>query len=318
MNIVILDYDAMGHDIEMAPLREFGRVTIYDETDANNVLERVGDADILVVNKVRITRQVMESAPQLRLICEFATGYDNIDLDAAREREIAVCNVPCYSTESVALFTMATALALVTHLREYSDFVKNGEYTASGRPNRLTPAYHELAGRTWGILGCGNIGSRVADIATAFGMKVLVHQRHEHPDYRTVDIDTLCRESDILSIHCPLNASTCGIIDRTRLTLMKDSAIIVNEARGAVVNEADIAWAITTGKLAAFGADVYSNEPFDADHPYYSIMTQPNVLLTPHVAWGSVEARERCLDVIASNIRAYFDGRIQNRVDLRA
>lgn len=316
MNIVVLDHDAMGHDISLSPLHELGRVAAYDGTDASNVFERVQEADILVVNKVRITRRVMESAPSLKLICEFATGYDNIDLDAASERGVAVCNVPCYSTESVALFTMVTALALVTHLREYSDFVTSGEYTASGRPNRLMPAYHELNGRTWGILGCGNIGSRVAGIAAALGMKVLVHQRHEHPIYRTVDIDTLCRESDILSIHCPLNASTRGIIDRAHLTLMKDSAIIVNEARGAVVNEADIAWAITTGKLAAFGADVYSTEPFGADHPYYSIMTRPNVLLTPHAAWGAIEARERCLDVIASNIRAFFDGGIQNRVDL--
>lgn len=315
MNIAVLDYDSMGHDISMSPVGELGNVTVYNTTAPDEVIEHIRDAEILIVNKVRLTRDALKCAPQLRLICEFATGYDNIDLDAAREQGIAVCNVPAYSTESVALFTLATTLALVTHLREYNNYVTSGEYASSGRPNRLVPAYHELAGLTWGILGCGSIGGRVAEIASAFGMQVLVHQRRTHPRYPTVDLDTLCRTSDILSIHCPLNSSTRGIIDMARLSLMKPSAIVVNEARGAVVNEADVARAISDGRIAAFGADVYSIEPFDEGHPYNAIKGLPNVLLTPHAAWGAVEARERCLRVIAENIRVYLSGGSQNRVD---
>lgn len=315
MNIVILDYDAMGRDLSLSPLEEFGHVTVWGSTTQANVAEHVRDAEVIVANKVKIGREVFAAAPGLRLICEFATGYDNIDLVAARERGVAVCNVPAYSTDSVALFTLATALSLVTHLETYSGYVRSGEYSSSGAPNRLTPAYHELTGKTWGILGCGNIGGRVAQVAGALGMKVIVSQRHPHPLYPTVDVDALCRESDILSIHCPLNDSTRGIIDRPRLELMKRTAIVVNEARGAVVNEADVAWAVSTGRIAAFGADVYSVEPFGEEHPYYRIKSLPNVLLTPHAAWGAVEARGRCLGVIAANIRSFLAGAVQNRVD---
>ncbi len=315
MNIAVLDYDAMGRDLSLAPLEALGQVTVYGKTAPQEAAERVAGAEIIVVNKVKITRQVIEAAPQLRLICEFATGFDNIDLAAARMHGVAVCNVPAYSTDSVALFTIATVLSLVTHLEDYHRYVSSGEYTASGVPNRLTPAYHELAGKTWGMLGCGNIGGRVACIARAFGMNVIVSKRTPHPEYRTVDVDTLCRESDILSIHCPLNDTTRGIIDRARLALMKHTAILVNEARGAVVNEADVAEAVRVGRIAAFGADVYGNEPFGTDHPFYDIKDYPNVLLTPHVAWGAVEARERCLGVIVENIRAYLAGETKNRVD---
>lgn len=315
MNIVVLDYDAMGNDLSLSVLEEFGNVTLMRATTPENVAEHVRDAEIIVVNKVKITREVLECAPGLKLICEFATGFDNIDLCAARERGVAVCNVPAYSTDSVALFTVATALSLVTHLEEFSGYVRRGDYSASGAPNRLTPYYHELAGKTWGILGCGNIGGRVAGVAQAFGMRVIVSQRHTHPLYPTVDIDTLCRESDILSVHCPLNDSTRGIINSSRLSLMKRTAIVVNEARGAVLNEADVAEAVMAGRIAAFGADVYSVEPFGTEHPYYKLRSLPNVILTPHAAWGAVEARERCLGIIADNIRAFLAGDSQNRVD---
>ena len=192
--------------------------------------------------------------------------------------------------------------------------MRSGEYTDSGVPNKLTPVYHEISGKTWGIVGYGNIGKAVARVAQALGARVLVNKRTPSGAENEVDIDTLCRESDIISVHCPLNDETRGLINEERLSLMKEDAVLVNEARGAVLCESAVAKFITEGKLGAFGCDVYSTEPFRADHPYYKIKDLPNVILTPHAAWASYEARERCVKTIYENIRSFKEGNKNNRI----
>lgn len=316
MKIKVLDTLSLGEDTPLHYLKELGELEVYPSSTPCEVIERCKDADVIVLNKIKITRDVLYSAEKLKLVCVFATGYDNIDLVAARERGIAVCNVPGYSSESVALITASTVLALVTHLREYNGYVASGEYTASGVPNKLTPVFHELSGKTWGIVGYGGIGKAVARIASVFGVKILVNKRTPVTEVECVDIDTLCKESDIITLHCPLNDQTRHLINRDRLELMKKDVILVNEARGAVVSEEDVAEAIVKGEIGAFGCDVYSIEPFGKDHPYNKIMNLSNVILTPHCAWGSFEARERCIKIICENIKEFFCGKINNRVDL--
>ena len=239
MKIVILDKKAMGDDISVSPLEAFGEVVVYGATAPEELHARIADAEVIVLNKVKITKEAFGAAKKLRLVCEFATGYDNIDLAAARAHGVAVTNVPGYSTESVALYTMATVLSLFTHMREFNEYVRNGSYTASGVPNLLVPVYHELAGKTWGIVGCGNIGRRVAEIAKAFGARVIVNKRTPVEDLTCVDIETLCRESDIITVHCPLNDGTRHLINKNTLTLMKPTAILYNAARGAVIGDLD-------------------------------------------------------------------------------
>ena len=314
MKITVLDRNSIGTDTPLEGLYQLGEIEVYDSTDGDDVYERVADADVLILNKVKITERVLDAAKKLKLICIFATGYDNIDIKAAKERNIAVCNVPGYSTDSVALFTVATVLSLITHLREYNDYVRSGDYTESGLPNRLVPVYHEIKGKTWGIVGLGNIGRAVAEVARAFGARVIANKRTPVSDYECVDIDTLCKNSDIITIHCPLNDESRDLINKERIALMKSSVIIVNEARGAVVNDNDIADAVKNGKIAAFGSDVYTTEPFNRDHPFYDIKDFDNVLFTPHAAWGSYEARERCINIICDNIKSFISGERKNRV----
>ena len=315
MKIVVLDRNALGVDTPLEGLNRFGEVEVYDGTSPDELIDRVSDADVLVINKVKITEQIFAAARSLRLICIFATGFDNVDTAAAKKHGVAVCNVPGYSTDSVALYTLATVLSLYTHLREYNAYVVSGEYSSSGAPNLLTPVYHEIKGKTWGIIGLGNIGKAVARVAEALGARVIANKRTPDPDYECVDIDTLCKESDIITVHCPLNDTTIGLIDARRLAMMKKDVLIVNEARGAVLNESDVADAIKKGTIGAFGSDVYSVEPFGIDHSFYEIKDYPNVLLTPHAAWGSYESRLRCINVICDNIASYLNGERLNRVD---
>ena len=315
MKIVILDKASLGEDTPLSVLDRFGEVVSYMHSTPDEAIARSADADIIVINKLKVTRDLLASAKNLKLVCEFATGFDNIDVVAARELGIGVCNVPGYSTDSVALYTMSTVLALCTHLFEYDKYVKTGEYTASGIPNKLTPVYHELTGKTWGIIGYGNIGKAVGKLAEAFGARIIANKRTPVDGVECVDIDTLCKRSDIITVHCPLNDGTRGIINKERLRMMKSDAILVNEARGAVLDEEAVTAAIENGIIGGFGCDVYSLEPFGADHPYSRILDRDNVILTPHVAWGSFESRVRCINIIADNIKAYFEGKIKNRVD---
>lgn len=315
MKIVILDKASIGEDTPLQALDKFGEVICYNESSAEEAIERSVDADVIIINKIKVTKDLMLSSKKLKLVCIFATGFDNIDITAAKELGIGVCNVPGYSTDSVTLFTISTVLALSSHLLEYSDFVRSGEYTALGIPNKLTPVYHDVSGKTWGIIGYGNIGRSVARVAEALGARVIVYKRTPAPDANNVDLETLCKLSDIITIHCPLNEQSRGLINKEKLDLMKSNVILVNEARGAVIDEEAVAQYVSEGKIAALGCDVFSVEPFPSDHPYSRIKNMKNVILTPHAAWGSYEAREKCINIIAQNIDSFLDGKMLNRVD---
>lgn len=313
MKIAILDKDTLGHDIDLAPLRALGETAEFGITPPALVAERIADADVVVINKVKLNGENLGGAAQLKLICVAATGYDNIDTEFCRLHNIALCNVPGYSTHSVAQLTVAMALSLATRLPEYDGFVRSGEYSASGIANRLTPVYHDVAAMKWGVVGGGGIGTRVAEIAAAFGCEVVMCRRKQEGDFPLVDVDTLCRECDIISLHVPLSDSTRGMISRERIESMKPGAIVINVARGAVADEQALADAARRGKIY-LGVDVYSREPFGEDHPFYAIRTLDNVCLTPHMAWGSAESRARCVREMAENTRAFFAGESRNRI----
>ena len=315
MKITLLDIDSIGNDINLSPITDICDTEIFPATPKELVASRLSDSTVAVLNKIKMTEEVINSAPKLKLICVAATGFDNIDLDCCRKRGIAVANVPGYSTHSVAAVTVATALSLLTHLKEYSGFVADGSYTRSGSPNLLSPAFNDLYGKTWGIIGYGNIGKKVAEVARAFGCRVLYNKNTPDGTEECVDIDTLCAESDIISLHCPLNESTRGIINEKRISLMKKTAFLVNSARGAVCDEKAVADAVISGKIAGFGCDVYSEEPFPESHPMYRIKDMTNVCLTPHVAWASYEARTKVIFEISENIKGFMQGIKRNRVD---
>lgn len=315
MNIVFLDADTLGRDMDLSGFRALGRLTVYGNSAPEELPARLCGAEVAVVNKVRLTAAVLSGAPTLRLICVAATGFDNVDLDTCRERGIAVCNVVGYSTQCVAQVTVTMALALITHLREYTDHVRSGDYTNGKSPNCLTPVYHEIAGRTWGVVGYGNIGRQVAHIAGALGCRVLVCKRTPVPGVACTDMDTLCREADILSLHTPLNDSTRDLLSRERIALLGPDAVVINVARGAVADEAALAEAVREGRIGGLGVDVYSAEPLPADHPYQTIRHLPNVCLTPHMAWGGYETRVRLLEELRRNIEAFARGERRCRVD---
>ena len=316
IHAVILDAATLGEGVTFDALNACTSLTVHSLTAPEEVAPRIRDAEVVILNKVKLNASNLADAAALKLICVSATGYDNIDVDYCRSRGIAVCNVLGYSTDSVAQLTVAMVLELMLHLPEMSGFVRSGAYTVSGVANRLSPVFHELAGKTWGIVGAGNIGKKVARVAEAFGCRVIVNRRRTDPDYPTVDLDNLCREADIISVHTPLNAETRGLISRERIAAMKSDAILVNVARGAVIDEQALADAVRDGRLGGIGVDVYSVEPMPVDHPLYAVREMPNVCLTPHMAWGAVEARQRCIDEMAENIRAFYAGEIRCRVDV--
>lgn len=312
--IRILDASTLGADLDLSPISSLGDCEIYSSTPPELLPERLDGCGIAVLNKVKLNAAALKAAKSLRLICVAATGFDNIDAGACRELGIALANVPGYSTASVCQLTLATALYLVTRLGQYRDYVSSGDYSRSGVANRLEPVYHEIASMNWGVVGGGAIGSAVARAASAMGAKVTVCRRKNEGGFPLADIDTLCRTSDVISLHVPLSDSTRGLIDRRRLALMKPGAVLINAARGAVTDEEAVAEAVVSGRLGGFGCDVYSSEPFGEDHPFYSIRSLENVCLTPHMAWGSFEARTRCVETIEANIRAFMTGQALNRV----
>ena len=316
--IVVLDAGTLGDDLSLAPLEAVGEVTVYRVSPPDTVRERIAGADAVILNKVKIGEDQLpaEDAPcgSPGIICVAATGFDNIDLEACRRHGVAVANVRGYSSESVAQVTVGLVLSLITHLPVYCKATADGSYTRGGNANMLVPAYHEISGMTWGVVGAGKIGSRVADVARALGCRVLTNRRT--PDGVSVDLATLLRESDIVTIHTPLTPETRGLIGEAELAMMKDGVILVNMARGAVTDEAAVAESVKSGKIGALGCDVYSVEPFPESHPYYAIRDRENVLLTPHMSWGAYEARARCLSEMILNMEAFFAGEERNRVDL--
>ena len=312
--IVVLDAGTLGDDLSLAPLNEMGEVMVYRVSPPETVRERITGADAVILNKVKIGEDQLPEEGAPGIICVAATGFDNIDLEACRRHGVAVANVRGYSSESVAQVTVGLVLSLITHLPAYCKATADGSYTSGGNANMLVPAYHEVAGMTWGVVGAGKIGSRVADVARALGCRVLTNRRT--PDGVSVDLDTLLRESDVITIHTPLTSETRGLIGERELSMMKDGVILVNMARGAVTDEAAVAEAVKSGKLGALGCDVYSVEPFPEIHPYYAIRERENVLLTPHMSWGAYEARDRCLREMILNMQAFFAGEERNRVDI--
>ena len=260
MKIKVLDAVTLGDDVSAELLGEFGELEVYPMTGADELPGRISDADVLVLNKVRLGARELAYAKHLKLICVTATGYDNIDLEYCRAHGIGVTNVAGYSTHSVAQVTVATVLSLACHLSSYDRFVKDGSYSRGSAHNRLSPAFGELFGKTWGIVGLGNIGTKTAEIAAAFGCRVIGTRRsgRSHPIAEVVDIDRLCRESDVITLHLPLSDASRHLISKDRLAQMKRGVILVNAARGAVLDEAAVADAVLCGQLGGFGCDVYS------------------------------------------------------------
>ncbi len=316
MNITVLDAATLGADLDLSAFFKEGNLRTYPMTAPEQLADHTAGADVIVLNKIKINPQTMPNFGTVRLVCVAATGVDNIDLDHCRRHGVGVCNVKGYSSESVAQVTVAMALSLMCHLPEFRDYVASGAYAVSPFQNHLEPFFHELAGRRWGLVGYGNIAKRVAAVARALGCEVVTYTRTPAEDCENVDIDTLCRTSDILSLHVPLNDGTRGLIDRRRIGLIKPTAILVNVARGAVTDEKALADAIREGRLGGLGVDVYSTEPMPADHPLMTVADRPNVCLTPHMAWGAHEARVRCLREIAENIASFAVGGTRSRVEL--
>ena len=314
MKLVFLDATTIGADVDLSFFEKYGELTVYKSTAESEFEDHVADSDVIIINKLKVGRHNLPACPSVKLICVAATGYDNIDLDYCKQNGIAVCNVVGYSTQNVAQLTVAMALSLICHLPEYNRSVADGTYSRGGVANILTPVYHEIFGKTWGIVGYGNIGKQVGEVAKALGCRVIVHKRSEIEGEECVDIDTLCREADIISVHTPLNDGTRGLISSERIAMMKNEVIFINVARGAVVDEEALASAVLEGRIGGIGVDVYSKEPFPTDHPFSSIAGRDNVIFTPHMAWGSYEARTRCCKEIALNIEAFFAGERRNRV----
>ena len=315
IKIVILDSKTLGSDIEFSQFGRFGTVSVYPVTSQDEVKERICDADVIIVNKIKLNEGNLFGARNLKLICVTATGYDNIDVEYCKKCGIGVCNVRGYSSDSVAQTTVAMALSLVNNIAVFDKYVKNGSYTKSGTQNKVEPVFHEMTTMTWGIVGLGGIGKRTAEIAKALGCRVLAFKRIPDSGYECVDIDTLCRESDIISVHLPLTAQTKHLINRERISEMKETAIVINVARGAVVDEKALTDAVMRGEIGGIGIDVYSFEPMSEDSPYHKVKDCDNVILTPHMAWGAYEARVRCMDEIEKNIESFYKGEMRNRVD---
>lgn len=319
MKIVILERNSVGTDVSVDCFEKLGQVTYYENTVAvEDVRERVKDADVIIANKAPMREESLKDAPHVKLICEFATGYDNCDLAYCKQRGIKVANVVDYSTAMVAQHTFALALALLEKLPYYDHYVKSGQYGAQGRFSNFDLPFYELEGKTWGIAGMGNIGKRVAKIAEAFGCKVIFHSitgRSTCTEYRQVDKDTLLADSDFLSLHCPLSDLSRNFIDREALSKMKNTAILINVARGPVVNNADLYEALQAGEIKAAGLDVVEKEPLEASNPLSLIQDSNRLIITPHLAWASVEARTRCVEGVYQNIQAFLRGEDRNVVN---
>ena len=313
MKIVILEsYPVNPGDLSWDCLKKFGELTIYERTDLQNpqeTIRRIGDAEIVLTNKVPITKEIMDACPRLKLIAVVATGYNVIDCICAREKGIAVCNVPAYGTASVAQFTMGLLLELCHHIGHHNETVHEGKWEQG--PNWCYWDYPlvELSGKTLGIIGFGRIGQAFGRIAAAMGMKVLAWGSRETEAGRKIgsytDLDTLLAQSDVISLHCPLFPETRELINRETIEKMKDGVLLLNTARGQLIREQDLADALNSGKIAGAGVDVVSTESIEGSNP---LLTAKNCIITPHIAWAPRECRQRIITCTEENIRAYLEG----------
>lgn len=304
MKIVFLDAATVG-DTSLAPIARLGELVCYDRSTPAEARERVGDCDVLIVNKVRVDSDLLNAAPALKLVCEAATGVNNIDVEACEKRGIPVRNVAGYSTDSVVQETFMHMLSLLGKAPYFDGAVKSGAYSRSGLFTDISHPFIEITGKTLGIIGMGTIGQKVASVAAAFGMRVIYFSTSgtgHCKDYPCVDLDTLFAESDVVSIHAPLNARTQGLLKMAELRKMKPSAFLINMGRGGIVDEADLAAAVDEGVIAGAALDVFTVEPLPLDHPFLQVKHPERFRFTPHTAWASVEARERLVAIIADNI----------------
>lgn len=319
MKIVILDATALNPgDLSYDCINQFGDVTSYDRTDGEALtIERIGDNEIILVNKVPITETVLAACPNIKLICVQATGYNIVDVEACARRGIPVTNVPSYGTAAVAQFTIALMLELCHRIGLHNHSVHQGDWTKSTNFCYWLTPQMELEGKTLGIVGFGRIGQAVGKLAKAFGMHVLAYNRSQCDEGRAianyVDLDTLFRESDFISLHCPQTAETVNLINRETIAQMKDGAMLINTARGGLVDESALVEALESGKLRGAAVDVVSQEPMKADNP---LLATRKCIITPHIAWAPVESRQRLLDCVVENIRAFLNGNPQNVVNM--
>jgi glycerate dehydrogenase len=317
MRIVVLDgYTLNPGDLSWGALESLGSCTIHDRTPPERVVERAREAEILFTNKVVLGRAELMQLPRLRYIGVLATGYNVVDVAAAREQKVVVTNIPTYGTRSVAQMTFALMLELAQHVGHHAQTVRDGRWTQSKDFCYWDYPLVELEGLTLGLVGFGRIGRSVAEVALAFGMKVLAHDAFAPAapvsGVTMVDLETLCRQSDVVSLHCPLTADNKGLVNSARLNLMKTSAFLINTSRGPLVNEADLADALNAGRIAGAGLDVLAVEPPRPDNP---LLTAKNCLITPHIAWATAAARRRLMDIAVGNLRAFLAGAPVNRVN---
>ena len=319
MKIVVLDYATMGRDFDLDGLRALGEVTVYDDTKPEEMRERLADADAAISNRSRYTAGLLRELPKLRYIGLTATGTNTVDLEYTHREGIVTTNVKGYSSASVIQHTFALYFAVAVHLKFFDDFIAEGCYARESAAEYMSYPFHELAGKTWGIIGLGAIGRGVADIAKAFGCRVIYYSTgggHDDPAYTRVSWDELLEESDVISVHAPLNESTRGLVDAKACAAMKKGAILVNVGRGAIVDADALAEAIRSGRLAGAGLDVFDGEPIPEDSSLMKLKKDmgDRLILTPHVAWASVEARQTLAREVAANLEAYLNGEERNRV----
>ena len=317
MKIVELDgYAANPGDLSWEPLQELGELTVYDRTPASLVVERAKDADIILINKVLITEEVLSQLPRLKYIGVLATGYNVVDVKAATKRGIVVTNIPAYSTESVAQMTFAHILNITNRIGHYARQSREGRWSSNPDFCYWDTQLWELSGKTIGIVGLGNIGMRVATIARYFGMDVFAYTSKNSADLpegiQKTTLDGLFAVSDIVSLHCPLTADTRHLINRESLEKMKEGSILINTGRGPLVDEEAVADALASGHLGGYGADVMIDEPPSPNNP---LLAQRNAFITPHIAWATREARQRLMDICVRNVKAFIEGKRQNAVN---
>ena len=310
MNIVFLDRKSIGSDLDLSSYDELGKVTMYDFSSPEEVPERVKDADIIVTNKVPVNEKTVGGAEQLKLVCVTATGTNNLDKAFLESRGIQWRNVAGYSTNSVAQHTFALLFYIWEHSRYYDDYVKDGRYAEDRLFTHFENNYRELAGKTWGVIGLGAIGKKVAQIAEAFGCNVQYYSTsgaNHNSDFKETGFEELLETSDIISIHAPLNEKTEGLIDISALRKMKKSAVLLNLGRGPIIVEKDLMQAIEENGIWAAGLDVLSEEPMSRQSPFLGYRNSDRLFITPHIAWASVEARIRLMDIIKGQIKEFVD-----------
>ncbi|NDL67114.1 D-2-hydroxyacid dehydrogenase [Anaerotalea alkaliphila] len=311
MNIVVLDGDSLGRELDLGALRALGVCTVYGFTSREEVVDRIRNQEVLVTNKVKLDASNLGQVEGVRLICMTGTGTDGIDVEYARSKGIAVCNVAGYATESVAQHTFAMLFYLYENLPYYDNYMKRGGYVDDRSFRHYENTFHQICGKRWGIIGMGAIGRRVAEVATAFGCRVSYFSpsgSDRMEKYPRVDLETLCRESDILSIHAPLNAQTRNLVGPRELGWMSREAVLLNLGRGGIVNEEALVRALREGWIKAAGLDVLEHEPMEAGDPLLDIREPGKLLLTPHIGWASLEARQQVVLEVAKNIGNFYRG----------